>query len=625
MMRKFLTVLAGMFVFCSVFGNLTPDTWTTTTSLNYARWDHTATLLPSGKVLVAGGDNDDYGWLQIAELYDPDLGTWTRSAPMKYARVDHTATLLQNGKVLATGGLLIALSSAEVYDPATDIWTLVASMKAGRCYHTATLLPNGKVLVVGGRNKDGIAINEIELYDPGADTWTVLAPMPVGCFNHTAILLPNNFVLVSGGRTSDPVNSTTNNVYLYDIANNKWTSTGSLNLKRSFHTATLLPTEEVLVAGGENSSAAPIVNTELYNVTSGQWTNATPMYTARFGHSVEALLNKQLLLVGGSTSSNTELYNSTSTQWTNTTGSLSTARLGHTSTLLPTGQVLVAGGHTVGSTVSLSSAELYYGASTLKTIVVTGGSTNVTSGNQTPAYIATGYDTYGNKVFDFPITWEAISDTGTATINGTGVATGSKDGNVTIRATSSDISNTTILNVIGCGAFASIGITGGSPTVASGNKTLPYVATGYDISNNTVPDLTFIWAAGTLNDTGTATIDSSTGVATGATPGLVTIKAMTSGITGTTTLNVTVAPTTSPTNNAVDQPSSTAWVIPTIVAPVVAAIGVAVGVYFYKRAKTIVGLSVPKDEIGVTKESSIITTGDGSLALMTVTIKDLSI
>ena len=64
----------------------------------------------------------------------------------------HTATLLPNGKVLVAGGSIAAaaLSSAELYDPASGTWTATGSLGTARDSHTATLLPNGKVLVAGG-------------------------------------------------------------------------------------------------------------------------------------------------------------------------------------------------------------------------------------------------------------------------------------------------------------------------------------------------------------------------------------------------------------------------------------------------------------------------------------------
>src|SRR5439155_3676182 len=134
-------------------------TWSTTGSLNTGRDYHTATLLPNGMVLVAGGQNNS-DFLASAELYDPGE-TWTFTGSLNTGRWGHTETLLLNGKVLVTGGLNNAnsgppLASAELYDPASGTWTTTGSLNTGRIYHTATLLPNGKVLVAGGYADDGV-------------------------------------------------------------------------------------------------------------------------------------------------------------------------------------------------------------------------------------------------------------------------------------------------------------------------------------------------------------------------------------------------------------------------------------------------------------------------------------
>ena len=147
-------------------------TWTATGSLATARDDHTATLLPNGKVLVAGG-YDGSGTLASAELYDPASGTWTATGSLATARYRHTATLLPNGKVLVAGGSdnSGALASAELYDPASGTWTATGSLATARDCHTATLLPNGKVLVAGGFDGSG-SLASAELYDPASGTWT---------------------------------------------------------------------------------------------------------------------------------------------------------------------------------------------------------------------------------------------------------------------------------------------------------------------------------------------------------------------------------------------------------------------------------------------------------------------
>ncbi len=331
-------------------------TWTVTGSLNTARYSHTATLLPNGMVLVAGGFGSSLVDVSAsAELYDPTGGTWTPTGSLNTARVLHTATLLPNGMVLVAGGLdssLDASASAELYDPASGTWTVTSSLNTARYYHTATLLPNGMVLVAGGQGALAIA----ELYDPASGTWTTTGSLNTGREQHTATLLPNGMVLVAGGSNS-------RSAELYDPASGSWTTTGSLNTARQLHTATLLPNGNVLVAAGYNSNNGyTFASAELYDLASGTWTPTGSLNTARVLHTATLLPNGMVLVAGGQGApASAELYDPASGTWT-ITGSLTYGRYSHMATLLPDGMVLVAGGVVPGIDFVLASAELYNSA-----------------------------------------------------------------------------------------------------------------------------------------------------------------------------------------------------------------------------------------------------------------------
>jgi N-acetylneuraminic acid mutarotase len=149
------------------------NSWTPTAfPMTIGRYRHAATLLPNGKVLVTGGWNYDvYQYLASAELYNPATDSWTAtSQPMSQGRFEHTSTLLPDGKVLIAagygpGGSSGYLSASELYDPATDKFIGTGGLKAGRQGHVAIELPNGKVLVAAGVNNSGFTTGS-ELYGP---------------------------------------------------------------------------------------------------------------------------------------------------------------------------------------------------------------------------------------------------------------------------------------------------------------------------------------------------------------------------------------------------------------------------------------------------------------------------
>ncbi|WP_225981703.1 IPTL-CTERM sorting domain-containing protein [Acidovorax avenae] len=177
--------------------------WSSAGSLGTGRYSHTATLLPSGKVLIAGGETSNYATSAVAsaELYDPATNSWSSAGSLINSRSNHTATLLPSGKVLVSGGggSSVDRASTELYDPATDSWSNAGNLAAARYFHTATLLPSGKVLVTSGYSFSNGFVASAELYDPASNAWSNAGSLGTARYAHKAILLPSGKILVTGG------------------------------------------------------------------------------------------------------------------------------------------------------------------------------------------------------------------------------------------------------------------------------------------------------------------------------------------------------------------------------------------------------------------------------------------
>ncbi|WNG48106.1 kelch-like protein [Archangium minus] len=332
-----------------------PSVWTPTGAMTLARNTHTATLLPNGKVLVAGGQNSS-GISRTAELYDPATGTWSPTGSLSAPRQVHTATLLPNGKVLVVAGYgPPTLATAELYDPATGTWSPTGSLSKARYWHTATLLPNGKVLVAGGYNS-GAHLGTAELYDPATGTWSPTGSMATSRYDHAAALLPDGRVLVSTGDQGNGSYVLTSEVY--DPATGTWSATSS-NSARYHHSATLLATGKVLITGGYAGS--PLALASLYDPATGTWKSTGSMTVAHRLHTTTLLASGKVLVTGGQSSGGytpvAEVYDPATGTWT-ATKPLSAPRRYHTATRLPDGRVLIAGGGDPSSGY-LATAEVY--------------------------------------------------------------------------------------------------------------------------------------------------------------------------------------------------------------------------------------------------------------------------
>ena len=233
-------------------------------SLMTGRESHTATRLPDGRVLVLGGQTHPDHWVTTAEsteLWDPtsgDRSVFIRGRPLLEARSQHTATLLPDGRILVVGGrwsngaTLVIRASAEVWDPATDSVSPAGTLARERYDHTATLLPDGRVLVAGGssgRDPDVAPIASLEVWDPRTSTFSPAGQLRTARSGHAALLLGDARVLIVGETDTELWDPTTGTVM----------PGPSLVEPRYFHTATLLQDGRVLVTGGMWGSNADIV------------------------------------------------------------------------------------------------------------------------------------------------------------------------------------------------------------------------------------------------------------------------------------------------------------------------------------------------------------------------------
>jgi len=319
-------------------------------SLRDARVVHTATLLNDGRVLVAGGGQgpdtiDGYDDVPGAELFDPVSGSFTPAGT--FARQYHTATLLPSGKVLLAGGEKLfntAMTESELYDPVTGQFQVTGSLVVAREGHTATLLQDGRVLIAGGMRSQDAGLNwvtlaDAEIYDPVTGTFSLTGSLNDARSGHTATLLPSGKVLITGGFTAQPSYFLAS-AELYDPATGVFKRTGSMSVQRSWSAATLLLDGNVLITDEQ----AP----ELYDPVTGTFTLTGSTMFRRQGRTASLLRDGTVLLVGGFSATGaagiqTELYDPVNHIFT-AGPNLNFPRVLHTATSFPDGRVAIIGG-----------------------------------------------------------------------------------------------------------------------------------------------------------------------------------------------------------------------------------------------------------------------------------------
>lgn len=322
----------------------------------------TSVLVTGGIAVGEGGFGVALNAADVFTVPPPD-GTPT-SAPvgnMIAPRAGGTATRLSNGMVLIAGGvstdLAVPVADAELYDPATGTFIETGSMTVPRTRHTATLLTSGRVLITGGVSVGLVppALASAEIYDPSTGTFSpAIGSMTTGRERHTATLLPTGQVLIIGGDLGGDFDNphappvVLRSTEMYIPSTGTFSPRGNLSVPRRNHTATYLPDYGyVMVAGGTDGS---LVHASVEIVRpDGVLLRILPLAVGVMDHTANLTWGRNLLLVGGTTDVDGSQH-SGATQWVRKDGrafiapSMFGPRSGHSSAHIRDNRFLIVGG-----------------------------------------------------------------------------------------------------------------------------------------------------------------------------------------------------------------------------------------------------------------------------------------
>lgn len=285
------------------------NSFTAVGDMAYIRDDsHAPVRLQDGRVLVVGG------WvyqsqLADAELFDPATGRFALTGKMLQDRSGPTATLLPNGQVLVAGGWgskpFEHKASAELFDPVAGGFRMTGRLTVGRSRHNAVALADGRVVILGGYGKRDRTLTSVEIYDPATGTFAAGGDLAQSRGDASAVLLPDGRILVAGGlhtaATGRPVPE--NSIEIYDPATGKSSITDTLPAG-GVGICISLRDGHVLVAGGQRTADFKqeedvLKDAWLVDPTTGKLSPTLPMNIRRVGFGGALLPDGRVLVLAG--------------------------------------------------------------------------------------------------------------------------------------------------------------------------------------------------------------------------------------------------------------------------------------------------------------------------------------
>lgn len=276
------------------------------------------------------------------------------AGPSPGGSLGSTVTALPDGGLFVFGG-----GTSRSWNSQASKWDndVQAQQQTRRYWHTATTTTDGRVLLIGGLDSDGTqrqyqenALGSITLWQWQKKMWEVGPGLLTARVAHTASLLPSNDVLVVGGASSAQQGKAYGALLSsVELVGEKTTQArASLKTARAYHTATTLQDGRVVVIGGSDEEEKPLATMEIYDPSKDRWEAGPDLQVARTGHTASLLSDGSVLVVGGMNANGepiyvTERWSSQSATWQNA-GLLAEARADHQATVLSNGDVLISGG-----------------------------------------------------------------------------------------------------------------------------------------------------------------------------------------------------------------------------------------------------------------------------------------